>query len=181
MRFLPRPVRRAPCEQPDASLISQTHARGIQRPPTSPTALRHDTLNWRHACRGRDAHSYAGCGVAAQQHQRSWQLRSARAVRPDISLDDANSIERATDCPAMLFIGDFSPEEVGVIEESLSDDTSNEGVQCLWMHPRCNAMPLRQLLLSFQPGSSVDVSGSSPLTMKSTQCASHEYIPQCRF
>ena len=72
-------------------------------------------------------------------------------------MDDAQSVERATDSPAVLFIGSFDPDEVAAIEESLSDDTSDDGIQFLWMHPRCNAMPLRQLLLSFQPGSSVDV------------------------
>jgi hypothetical protein len=158
MSFLPRPGSSTPCEQHHAFLTSQTHTRGIQRPPKFRTALPHDTAG-RVRCEN-DIYGHAYGGVAVQQRKHSWQLSSTRAVRPDVSLEDANSIERATDCPAMLFIGDFSPEEVGTIEDSLCDDTSNEGVQCLWMHPRCNAMPLRQLLLSFQPGSSVDVSGS---------------------
>ena len=82
-----------------------------------------------------------------------------------MSLDDTQSFERATDSPAILFIGSFDPDEVATIEESLSDDTSHDSVQFLWMHPRCNAMPLRQLLLSFQPGSSVDVRGGAALQM----------------
>ena len=154
--FLPGPTSSNPCHEPHAFLSWQTQGHGIQRPPTCRTVLLHDTPR----CTRSEAEfrGHARCSVTARQCKRSWQLHSTRAVRPDVSLDDVTSIERATDCPAMLFIGDFSPDEVGIIEESLSDDTSNDGVQCLWMHPRCNAMPLRQLLLSFQPGSSVDVS-----------------------
>ncbi len=146
MSFLPAPAARCLSLPADRALhgcfASQHGQRALPLPP-APRAWPHD--------------SYTPDYSAAQQPGLRSRCSSSRVAGPDVSMDDAQSVERATDAPAVLFIGSFDPDEVAAIEESLSDDTSEDSSQFLWMHRRCNAMPLRQLLHSFQPGSSVDV------------------------
>ena len=143
--FLPAPASTRASLQTDRALngcFATQHGRRAH-PPRARRVWQHD--------------SHTPETSVAQQLGRRSRCSSSRVAGPDVSLDDAQSFQRATDSPAVLFIGGFDPDDVAAIEESLGEDVSDDGVQFLWMHPRCHAMPLRQLLLSFQPGSSVDV------------------------